>query len=147
MTDLAPPRGTRDFYPDDLRLRSWLFERFRGTALAFGFEEVDAPLVEHAELYMRKAGEEIVDQLYHFHLHDRHLALRPELTPSLARRFRADKKAWVYFQSRPPSYRQTVIWWIVSAKKDETRERRFGILLEDCRSERILAAFKWERSK
>ena len=85
MTDLAPPRGTRDFYPDDLRLRSWLFERFRGTALAFGFEEVDAPLVEHAELYMRKAGEEIVDQLYHFQLHDRHLALRPELTPSLAR--------------------------------------------------------------
>jgi histidyl-tRNA synthetase len=85
VTDLAPPRGTRDFYPDDLRLRAWLFERFRGTALAFGFEEVDAPLVEHAELYMRKAGEEIVEQLYHFQLHDRHLALRPELTPSLAR--------------------------------------------------------------
>jgi histidyl-tRNA synthetase len=85
VTDLAPPRGTRDFYPDDLRLRSWLFERFRGTALAFGFEEVDAPLVEHAELYQRKAGEEIVEQLYHFQLHDRHLALRPEITPSLAR--------------------------------------------------------------
>jgi histidyl-tRNA synthetase len=85
VTDLAPPRGTRDFYPDDLRLRSWLFERFRGTALAFGFEEVDAPMVEHAELYMRKAGEEIVEQLYHFQLHERHLALRPELTPSLAR--------------------------------------------------------------
>jgi histidyl-tRNA synthetase len=85
VTDLAPPRGTRDFYPDDLRLRSWLFERFRGTALAFGFEEVDAPIVEHAELYLRKAGEEIVEQLYHFQLHDRHLALRPEITPSLAR--------------------------------------------------------------
>ena len=85
MSDLAPPRGTRDFYPEDLRLRSWLFERFRATALAFGFEEIDAPLVEHAELYLRKAGEEIVDQLYHFVLHDRHLALRPELTPSLAR--------------------------------------------------------------
>jgi histidyl-tRNA synthetase len=85
VTDLAPPRGTRDFYPDDMRLRAWLFERFRGTALAFGFEEVDAPIVEHAELYLRKAGEEIVEQLYHFELHDRHLALRPELTPSLAR--------------------------------------------------------------
>jgi histidyl-tRNA synthetase len=85
VTELAPPRGTRDFYPDDLRLRSWLFERFRGTALAFGFEEVDAPIVEHAELYLRKAGEEIVEQLYHFQLHERHLALRPELTPSLAR--------------------------------------------------------------
>jgi len=85
VTDLAPPRGTRDFYPDDMRLRAWLFERFRSTALAFGFEEVDAPVVEHAELYLRKAGEEIVEQLYHFQLHDRHLALRPELTPSLAR--------------------------------------------------------------
>jgi histidyl-tRNA synthetase len=85
VTELAPPRGTRDFYPEDLRLRSWLFERFRATALAFGFEEVDAPVVEHAELYMRKAGEEIVEQLYHFQLHERHLALRPELTPSLAR--------------------------------------------------------------
>lgn len=82
---LQPPRGTRDFYPEDLRLRSWLFERFRDVSRRFAFEEVDAPLVEHAELYMRKAGEEIVDQLYHFHLHGRHLALRSEFTPSLAR--------------------------------------------------------------
>ena len=83
--ELSAPRGTRDFYPDDLRLRSWLFEHFREVARRFAFEEVDAPVVEHAELYQRKAGEEIVDQLYHFQLHERHLALRPELTPSLAR--------------------------------------------------------------
>jgi histidyl-tRNA synthetase len=83
--ELSPPRGTRDFYPEDLRLRSWLFEHFREVARRFAFEEVDAPVVEHAALYQRKAGEEIVDQLYHFVLHDRHLALRPELTPSLAR--------------------------------------------------------------
>jgi histidyl-tRNA synthetase len=83
--ELSAPRGTRDFYPDDLRLRSWLFEHFREVARRFAFEEVDAPIVEHAELYQRKAGEEIVDQLYHFQLHERHLALRPELTPSLAR--------------------------------------------------------------
>jgi len=83
--ELSAPRGTRDFYPEDLRLRSWLFGHFREVAHRFGFEEVDAPVVEHAELYQRKAGEEIVDQLYHFQLHDRHLALRPELTPSLAR--------------------------------------------------------------
>ncbi len=83
--DLQPPRGTRDFYPEDLRLRSWLFDHFREVSLRFGFEEVDAPIVEHAELYQRKAGEEIVDQLYHFILHDRHLALRGEFTPSLAR--------------------------------------------------------------
>jgi histidyl-tRNA synthetase len=68
-----------------MRRRSWLFGLFRETAARFGFEEVDAPMVEHAELFMRKAGEEIVDQLYHFELHGRHLALRPEMTPSIAR--------------------------------------------------------------
>lgn len=83
--DLQPPRGTRDFYPEDLRLRAWLFGIFREVSRRFGFEEVDAPVLEHAELYLRKAGEEIVEQLYHFELHGRHLALRPELTPSVAR--------------------------------------------------------------
>lgn len=68
-----------------MRRRSWLFDLFRRTAAQFGFEEVDAPMVEHAELFTRKAGEEIVDQLYHFVLHGRHLALRPEMTPSIAR--------------------------------------------------------------
>jgi len=82
---LQPPRGTRDFYPEDYRRREWLFDHFRRVAHRFAFEEVDAPMVEHAELFTRKAGEEIVDQLYHFEIHDRHLALRPEMTPSLAR--------------------------------------------------------------
>ena len=84
-TSLQPPRGTRDFYPEDYRFREWLFGHFRDVAGRFGFEEVDAPIVEHAELFIRKAGEEIVDQLYHFTLHDRHLALRGEMTPSIAR--------------------------------------------------------------
>ncbi len=82
---LQAPRGTRDFYPEDLRLRSWLFGHFRDVAGRFGFEEVDAPIVEHEELFTRKAGEEIVEQLYHFELHGRRLALRPEMTPSIAR--------------------------------------------------------------
>jgi histidyl-tRNA synthetase len=68
-----------------MRFREWLFGHFRAVAHAFGFEEVDAPIVEHAELFTRKAGEEIVEQLYHFVIHDRHLALRGEFTPSLAR--------------------------------------------------------------
>ncbi len=83
--NLKPPRGTRDLYPEDHRFREWLFGHFRDTAHKFAFEEIDAPIVEHAELFMRKAGEEIVDQLYHFEIHDRHLALRPEMTPSIAR--------------------------------------------------------------
>ena len=82
---MQAPRGTRDFYPEEMRPRTWLFANFRRVASKFGFEEVDAPILEHAELFKRKAGEEIVDQLYHFELHDRHLALRPEMTPSIAR--------------------------------------------------------------
>ncbi len=82
-------RGTRDFYPDELRQREWLFDHFRAVASRFAFEQVDAPMLEPAELFIRKAGEEIVDQLYHFELHDRHLALRPEFTPSLARMVQA----------------------------------------------------------
>ena len=60
---LQPPRGTRDFYPEDFRRREWLFDHFRRIAHRFAFEEVDAPMVEHAELFTRKAGEEIVDSL------------------------------------------------------------------------------------
>jgi histidyl-tRNA synthetase len=82
---LQPPRGTRDFYPEDLRFREWLFEQFRAVADTFGFEGVDAPVLEHAALFTRKAGEEITDQLYHFELHGRRYALRGEFTPSLAR--------------------------------------------------------------
>jgi histidyl-tRNA synthetase len=82
---LQAPRGTRDFYPEELRTRSWLFAHFREVSRRFGYEEVDAPIVEHEELFTRKAGEEIVEQLYHFELHGRRLALRGEMTPSVAR--------------------------------------------------------------
>jgi len=82
-------RGTRDFYPDELRQREWLFDHFRDVAARFAFEQVDAPVLEPLDLFIRKAGEEIVDQLYHFELHDRHMALRPEFTPSLARMVQA----------------------------------------------------------
>jgi len=84
--NLAPPRGTRDLFPEDLRLQNWLFGHFREVARLFAFEEYDAPVVESEELYTRKAGEEIVDQLYTFQdKSGRRLALRPEMTPSLSR--------------------------------------------------------------
>ena len=84
--DAQPPRGTRDFPPDAWRLRDWLFSRFRRTTEAFGYELYDAPVLERRDWFTRKAGEEIVEQLYT--LEDksgRELALRPELTPQLAR--------------------------------------------------------------
>jgi histidyl-tRNA synthetase len=84
--ELDPPRGTRDFPPDDMRMRSWLFAHYRAVARAFGFEEYDAPVLEHEELYTRKAGEEITQQLYNFEdKGGRRVALRPEMTPSLVR--------------------------------------------------------------
>ncbi len=83
---LSPPRGTRDFFPEDMRLRNWLFDHWRTVAESFGFEAYDAPVVEHEEIYIRKAGEEITGQLYNFEdKSGRRLALRPEMTPSLAR--------------------------------------------------------------
>lgn len=84
--DLEPVKGTRDFYPEDLRFRTWLFGHMRAVATSFGYEEYDSCVVEHADLYIRKAGDEITRQLYDFRdKGDRHLSLRPELTPSLAR--------------------------------------------------------------
>jgi histidyl-tRNA synthetase len=84
--ELEPVKGTRDFYPEDLRFRTWLFGHMREVARAFGYEEYDACVLEHADLYIRKAGDEITRQLYDFRdKGERHLSLRPELTPSLAR--------------------------------------------------------------
>ena len=79
-------RGTRDFYPEDMRVRNWLFESFHAAAHAHGFQEYDAPVLETEEIYTRKAGEEITQQLYNFEdKGGRRVALRPEMTPSLAR--------------------------------------------------------------
>jgi uncharacterized protein YdeI (YjbR/CyaY-like superfamily) len=58
----------------------------------------------------------------------RHLA---RLEPEQEDRFRADERAWGFFQSQSPSYRQTAIWWVISAKREETRERRLATLIED----------------
>jgi len=55
---------------------------------------------------------------------------RPKrLPPAYAKRFRANRPAWTYFQSRPPGYKRTAIFWVVSAKKEETRLRRLETLI------------------
>ena len=88
--DLKPPKGTRDFYPDDMRLRKWMFGEFAAVSELFGFEQYDSPVLESEALFVRKAGEEIRDQLFNFKdKGDRAVALRPELTPSLSRMFLA----------------------------------------------------------
>ena len=117
--DLAPCSGTRDFYPDDMRMRNWLFGHFREVANLCGFQveqaemafsnvrggvviefegfakqEYDSPVLEHEELYKRKAGEEITAQMYNFvDKGDNAVTLRPEMTPSLARMILARERS------------------------------------------------------
>ncbi|KAF8675212.1 hypothetical protein HU200_047879 [Digitaria exilis] len=86
VVDVNPPRGTRDFPPEEMRLRTWLFDQFREVSRLMAFEEVDFPVLESEALFIRKAGEEITQQLYNFEdKGGRRVVLRPEITPSLAR--------------------------------------------------------------
>jgi len=94
MIDLQPVKGTRDFFPEEMRLRNWLFEVWRNVSVQAGFEEYDTCVLEHEELYIRKAGDEISKQLYSFEdKGGRRLSLRPEMTPSLARLVLQHKKS------------------------------------------------------
>ncbi len=76
----------RDFPPEDFALRAHIFRVWREVAGRYGFEEYDGPPLEPLELYTAKSGDEIVGQLYNFtDKGDREVALRPEMTPTLAR--------------------------------------------------------------
>src|SRR6185503_6516616 len=78
--------GFRDFYPEELKLRNHIFATWRSVAQRYGFEEYDGPPLEPLELYTQKSGDEIVGQLYEFtDKGERRVALRPEMTPTLAR--------------------------------------------------------------
>lgn len=82
----APVRGMRDFYPEDMLWRNRVFDAWRAAADAFGFQPYDACVVESLDLLQRKSGEEVAEQIYHFEdKSGRRLALRPEMTPTLAR--------------------------------------------------------------
>lgn len=86
MTKIPPVKGTRDFYPDLMALRNWIADGWRAASLRNGFVEYDGPIFEHLQLYTQKSGDEIASQL--FSLTDRggrDLAIRPEITPTLAR--------------------------------------------------------------
>jgi len=78
--------GFRDFLPDRCAVRNYIFARWREVARRYGFVEWDSPVLEPTELYKKKSGAEIVDQLFNFSdKGEREVAMRPELTPSLAR--------------------------------------------------------------
>lgn len=86
--------GFRDFYPEDVALRNHIFDVWRDVAHRYGFQEYEGPPLEPLELYVKKSGEEIVGQLYTFEDRGgREVALRPEMTPSLARMVAARAQA------------------------------------------------------
>ncbi len=94
MAELKGLPGFRDFYPEDLAARSYLEGVWRAVARRYGFEEYDGPPLEPLEIYTRKSGEEIVQQLYEFEdKGGRRVALRPEMTPTLARMVGARARA------------------------------------------------------
>jgi len=100
---IAPVKGTRDFYPEQMAMRNWLYSTVRGVSESFGYQEWDAPFLETLDLYAAKSGEELVKkQSYVFT--DRggdEITLRPELTPSLARMIAARQNELVF----------PVRWW------------------------------------
>jgi len=104
--------GFRDFYPEPLPgadswsadARQYIFERWRAVARRYGFREYDGPPVEPLELYTTKSGEEIVGQLYNFEdKGGRSVALRPEMTPTVARMIAACER----------SYKKPVKWFAI----------------------------------
>jgi histidyl-tRNA synthetase len=83
---IPPVKGTRDFYPSEMARHNWIIDGWKRASLRNGFEEYDGPIFELLAMYQIKSGQEIVEQL--FSLQDRggrELAIRPEITPTLAR--------------------------------------------------------------
>jgi len=94
MTAISSVKGTRDFYPEDMAFQRWLFASIRAVSEQFGYQEYDGPFLERVELYAARSGDELVRE-QSFVFPDRSgelIALRPELTPSLARMIAARSK-------------------------------------------------------
>jgi len=107
--------GFREFFPDDLSARTHLFDAWRRVAARYGFEEYDGPPLEPQELYTEKSGPEIVGQLYNFvDKGEREVALRPEMTPTLAR----------MVASRANGLRKPIRWFSIAQMFRYERQQR-----------------------
>jgi histidyl-tRNA synthetase len=113
---IQPVKGTREFYPEQMALRNFIYKRMGEAATSFGYQEWDAPFIEPIDLYAAKSGEELVKK-QSFTFTDRggdFVTLRPELTPSLARMIAA-KQGELTFPVR---------WWsLVLSGATNSRKR------------------------
>ncbi len=93
-----PYKGARDFYPEDMRLQKYIFDTWRTVCERYGYEEYTAPILEPLELYAAKSGQEIVnEQTYQFEDRGgRRVAIRPEMTPTVARMVAARRQELGY---------------------------------------------------
>jgi histidyl-tRNA synthetase len=83
---IPPVKGTRDFYPEEMAVHNWIVDGWKKASIRNGFEEYDGPIFEYLQMYQVKSGDEIVEQLFSFKDRgERDLAIRPEITPTLAR--------------------------------------------------------------
>lgn len=124
---VSPVKGTRDFYPEDMAFRNWLYGKIKEVSEKFGYQEFDGPEIEYIELYSEKTSEEIIKEQA-FSLKDRDdrtLILRPELTPTFARmvaqrsqqipqpvRWFSFGRAWRYEQPQKGRGREFFQWEI-----------------------------------
>jgi histidyl-tRNA synthetase len=112
---MNPLPGFRDFYPETLAVRRYIFGQWRDAARRYGFREYDGPPLEPLELYTQKSGEEIVAQLYNFmDKGDRAVSLRPEMTPTLARMVGAHHR----------DYKKPIKWFAVPQLFRYERQQR-----------------------
>ncbi|HDN04766.1 MAG TPA: histidine--tRNA ligase [Chloroflexi bacterium] len=114
-------KGTRDFYPAEKAVNSWLYKMIREVSESFGYQEYDGPFLESIDLYAAKSGEELVkEQSFVFpDKNDNLIALRPELTPSLVRMI-AQKQRQLYYPLRWWSFGP--FWRYESPQKGRGRE-------------------------
>ncbi len=114
-------KGTREFYPEDMALRNFIYEKVRSASQAFGYQEYDGPFIESLELYAAKSGDELIKK-QSFVFQDRggaQVTLRPELTPSLARMIAARQNE-LTFPARWWSFGP--FWRYEQPQKGRTRE-------------------------
>ena len=115
-------KGSRDYYPEDKRLQNYIFSVWRHTAEKFGYEEYGAPLLEPLDIYAAKSGQEIVsEQTYQFtDRGGRNVAIRPEMTPSVARMVAARQQELGY-----PARLYSIANFMRYERPQKGREREF----------------------
>lgn len=107
--------GFRDFYPEDLAKRNYIFSTFQRVAKRYNFSEVDGPFLESTDLYRKKSGGELVGQLYQFvDQGGRDVSLRPEMTPTLARMVAESEKR----------YRKPLKWFSIGSFFRHERQQK-----------------------